>query len=1020
MKLFHQVFCFCISLTFCLIPDISFAQERCGTQNYNTLKNSSDYEIKMQRFEQWMKTKTLQKQSPFRTLADGEIYKIPVVVHVIHNGEAIGQGANIPMEQIEDQIRVLNEDFRRLNPDTTNTPDMFKPAAADMEIEFVLALQDPDGLPTDGVERVQGTKSNWTMSDGSQMKSLSYWPSQDYFNIWVASLANDLIGYAEFPRSDLDGLENVPNRPLQDGIVVDYQHFGSVGNITSGSLGRTTTHEVGHFLGLLHIWGDGGCGEDDFCNDTPDADASTRGCPSDKTSCGSLDMIQNYMDYTADNCMNLFTLDQKARMRTVLENSPRRISLLTSPGLETPIVADNDMGIRKITSPQTSECSSIITPSIELTNFGEKEVTSYKVKLYLQGNFVEEAESNDQLATGESSTLTFTSLTIGSPGNEYELSFEISQVNRGDDENDKNNLQSVNFDVPELGSLPLLDDFENAAESQLLTEGSIENPDNSITWSLTNAEGNGSGNQALFLNFFDYEFGVGERDILNTPNYNFSDIIEATLVFKVAHAQYVENTESNDRLTIGISTDCGNNYSSVIYNKAGKALATSNPTSSAFVPSNRTEWREEEISLDAFAGQPNVRIAFIGQNDYGNNLYIDDVEIRVVVQTNNDIAIARIISPASLSCNTSPIPQILVKNTGKNVVSNFLINFSLDDGPEANALYDQSPLQPEEERTIEFDPINLSVGAHTLNIRLSQPNGTMDQQPDNNFQSLSFMVDGNKDIIPIVNRFQGPTITDLSATKLSDSEEAWRVVNPDGDITWQLTETQGNGNGNFSAQLPHYNYPKTGQTDMFVSPTLDFSQTNEASVFFKVSYAFYNAEYVDTLRVLVSTDCGATYQTVYEKFGQELAVTETTEEWFPITEADWRTEFIDLSAFAGQENVRVAFATANGFGNNLFLDDIEFFVSDDPDPVTPEEEKLVVYPNPAGTDGLVYLTFNLLEKEEVNVQIFNMQGKVMENHIFPNTLNQTYTVDFSTQPGGIYALRILSPSLNPIKRVIIP
>jgi hypothetical protein len=287
-------------------------------------------------------------------------------------------------------------------------------------------------------------------------------------------------------------------------------------------------------------------------------------------------------------------------------------------------------------------------------------------------------------------------------------------------------------------------------------------------------------------------------------------------------------------------------------------------------------------------------------------------------------------------------------------------------------------------------------------------------------KSLTFTLDDKRDVIPIVNTFRGPAITDLSPTKLSNSEQAWQVVNTDGDVTWQLTETQGNGAGNLSAQLPHYNYPKIGQSDMFVSPTLDFSQTRVASVFFKVSYAFYNAEYVDTLRVLVSTDCGTTYQTVYEKFGQELAVTETTEEWFPQNNSDWRTEFIDLSTFAGQENVRVAFVAVNGFGNNLFLDDIEFFVSDDPDPVTLEDVQFVIYPNPVGVNGIVNLTFNLLDKEEVDVQIYNIQGKIMGSHTFPNTLNQTYALDFSTQPGGIYVIRIISPTLNPVRRIIMP
>lgn len=1003
---------------FFLITHFLIGQDRCGTEAYNTPKNQAEYIQRMQKFEQWM-DKKIKNRSQLRTKED-VIYQIPVVVHVIHNGEAVGEGSNIPFNQIADQIRILNEDFRRDNPDSINTPEMFQPVAADVGVEFVLARQDPNGLPTNGVQRVAGTKSSWTLSDGSAMKSLSYWPAEDYFNIWVAPLADDLLGYAEFPIADLEGLEGTPNRRLQDGIVVDYQYFGSEGNIASGSLGRTTTHEAGHYLGLLHIWGDGGCDVDDFCEDTPQAAASTNGCPMEKESCGSIDMIQNYMDYTSDICMNLFTEDQKSRIRTVMENSPRRNSLLTSPGLITPIVADNDMGIREIISPQPFECITTITPALELTNFGEKEVTSYKVRLFLQGNFIEEAVDNVQLETGENTTLSFSPLSVTSFGSSYEVSFEVSEVNGEEDGNDSNNSQAVNFVIPELGTLPLYEDFEIEDQSQLLTEGSIENSDNNLTWELTNAPGNGNDNQALFINFFEYDLGLGERDILYTPNYDFSNVVEATLVFKVAHALYSENgndSESNDRLTIGASTDCGNNYSALIYNKAGKALATAPSTNSAFVPSNRTEWREEQISLNDFAGEPSVRLAFIGQNDYGNNLYIDDIELRVVFQTNNDISIARIISPAVLSCNTSPTPQILVKNTGGNVVNNFVLNFSVDDGTEFSGIYDESPLQPGEERIILLDPLELSLGSHQLEVRLTLPNTTADQQPENNTQVLTFKVDNKKDIIPIVNRFRGPTLTDLSSEELSTSERAWQVINPDNSITWELAETEGNGADNYSALLSHYNYPPQGRSDMLVSPTLDFSQTTEASLFFKVSYAFYNEEYVDTLRVMVSTDCGITYQTVYEKYGQELSIIETTDEWFPEINSDWRKEYINLSEFAGEENVRVAFVAINGFGNNLFLDDFEFFVSDNPEPVSLEEDKFLIYPNPA--EEFLNITFNLLEKEAVRVELFNMQGAIIWRHLYPNTLNQTYSINVSPHPTGIYGMRILSPSLNPVRRIMV-
>ncbi|HCW08707.1 MAG TPA: hypothetical protein DGG95_15215, partial [Cytophagales bacterium] len=250
-------------------------------------------------------------------------------------GEPLGTGTNIPDDQILSQINVLNEDFNRLNADTINTPAEFKSRAGQMNIQFSLAQQDPNGNTSNGITRTLGTKTSWTINDNDELKSLSYWPAENYLNIWVCNLT-DYLGFTQLPISTLPGLENTSRNRLTDGTIIWYKAFGKGNfNLEPGyNLGRTTTHEAGHFFGLRHIWGDvNGCDGTDYIDDTPPQNGSTAGCPvHPQKECPSdnpvAKMFQNYLDYTDDACMNLFTRDQATRMEVVLENSPRRFSLL--------------------------------------------------------------------------------------------------------------------------------------------------------------------------------------------------------------------------------------------------------------------------------------------------------------------------------------------------------------------------------------------------------------------------------------------------------------------------------------------------------------------------------------------------------------------------------------------------------------------------------------------------------------------------------------------------------------------
>ncbi|WP_114752755.1 M43 family zinc metalloprotease [Pleomorphovibrio marinus] len=241
------------------------------------------------------------------------------------------------MRQIQSQIDVLNEDFRRLNADASNTPTAFEGVAADPEIEFLLACVDPNGNATDGIVRVQTTEGIFTRvenPDGTTDEEATgikfaptgspAWPADRYLNIWVCNLGNNLLGYAQFP-------DMMVTQPETDGVVVHTTAFGRIGNVSAPfDQGRTATHEVGHWLNLWHVWGEGGRESDDFVDDTPNQFGPTFDCPSfPQTSCSSNDMFMNYMDYTDDGCMNIFTQGQTDRMRAMFALGGIRESFVT-------------------------------------------------------------------------------------------------------------------------------------------------------------------------------------------------------------------------------------------------------------------------------------------------------------------------------------------------------------------------------------------------------------------------------------------------------------------------------------------------------------------------------------------------------------------------------------------------------------------------------------------------------------------------------------------------------------------
>lgn len=270
-----------------------------------------------------------------------DVYTIPVVVHIVFNTPE----ENLPDSVIYNQIASLNADYRRLNLDAGNVRDTFNTIVGDTYINFVLASFDPDGNPTTGITRTNTDVESFLsleLSPAEGVKSAAEggvdpWDQSRYLNIWVCDMSLFgtvfLLGYATPP----DGLPHWPDGSvdgLADGVVIQYEAFGSnnpnpliAGGGEIDVRGRTATHEVGHYLGLRHIWGDGDCTQEDGVDDTPNAvDQSNQDCDIEKNTCtddigdlGDLpDMVENYMDYSAETCQNSFTLGQIELMRGVI------------------------------------------------------------------------------------------------------------------------------------------------------------------------------------------------------------------------------------------------------------------------------------------------------------------------------------------------------------------------------------------------------------------------------------------------------------------------------------------------------------------------------------------------------------------------------------------------------------------------------------------------------------------------------------------------------------------------------
>ncbi len=588
---------------FFIAPAFLLAQEnhkKCGVDilEEHLHQRDADYALLRQQADALIEQQILlNKQEEERNgKTAGIVYTIPVVVHVIYGDYR----DNIGRAQIEDALRVLNEDFRRQNNDASNTRSVFQSVAADVEVEFKLAKKDPDGNCTDGINRVQ---SAMTVDARDNVKSLIMWPRDKYLNIWTvrsidvsSSVPGIVLGYAYRPTPGQTG--------TRDGIVIRHDRMGTIGTGAGISLGRTLTHEVGHYLGLQHPFVNACSAGNDGIADTPPVFGPSFGCPLNANTCTNdspdlPDMIENYMDYADDNCTNLFTEGQKTLMRAVLTNASLRASIKSSANLTATGVTD------------PPACTPTAFMAVEKTLLCAGESTT----------FFDLSEDGDPTAwqwsfgggTPATSTQQNPTIQYNTPGS-YDVSLTVSNAAGADSKTFTGKIQVKQpYDVYYPNWAQSFEDATIPMPEITLEEGGDE-----ISFELFAGAGS-DGNQCLKLDNFNVDIEE-EIDAVISPAITTIFTQDLDLSFDVAFARK-ENTNT-DEIRVLASTDCGETWVLRRFFR-GASLATASNTTASFVPT-AADWQTLSVGFDAYAGPDPLLVKVEFESGGGNNIYLDN------------------------------------------------------------------------------------------------------------------------------------------------------------------------------------------------------------------------------------------------------------------------------------------------------------------------------------------------------------------------------------------------------------
>ena len=529
-----------------------------------------------------------------KTSSNDSIKTIPVVVHVIHNGGS----ENISDAQVQSQIQILNEDYGKITG--TNGDGN----GVDTKVRFCLANKDPNGNCTNGIVRIKSPLTNHQSYQRALMKELSFWDNNRYLNIYVVKSINGNVGgYSSFPGGS----------PDEDGVVVRHNLFGNTGTASSG-VGRTTTHELGHWFGLYHTFNNG-CGTDtcsdgDYVCDTPPQASPSYNCNTLSTCSNDVpdvnDQKENYLNYTPGTCQNMFTNGQRQRIQATLDTIRIQIwsaTNLIATGCDSDYVAPS-------TCPVVSDFVTLTTDictgnSVYFMDLSLNNPSSW------QWTF---SGGNPATSTDQNPTVTYNA--VGT----YAVKLVVSDSTSSD------SLEITNYitvSLPGTGDpLSFKENFDSGIyPPSTLT---INNPDGGVTWEL-DSMASVSGNYSIKINNL-INTNYGSSDELVLPYFDLTTAHPDSNVYMSFKWAYAKSDPTfSDELLVLLSTDCGVNFTQVFY-KTQPALATGPTQTTPFIPDS-TQWKDAYILLNNYWNNSYVQLKIVNVTDGGNNLYIDNIYV---------------------------------------------------------------------------------------------------------------------------------------------------------------------------------------------------------------------------------------------------------------------------------------------------------------------------------------------------------------------------------------------------------
>lgn len=722
---------------------------------------------------------------------------------------------------------------------------------------------------------------------------------------------------------------------------------------------------------------------------------------------GSLWTIQEYADArnsTSDNGSRFGVWWAKVNPISTLEITDASVGAVISP----------DQGIY---------CNSSFRPSVTVRNLGKDTLKSVQLGMLLDdiqiGPLV--TVSNLALPTfSMSSPVTFPLITPAA--GDHNLKFFTVNPNNSTDLRSANDTTNIYFTIPAALTLPYTESFEEAVFPP--NNGTaVINDDEDKTWELYYGAGR-PGDYSMRMDFFEYGADVngnlGQHDIYQLPKIDVNGLDSVRLSFNVAYQQYFGpdvNAPLIDSLNIVYSPDCGVNWYNAGYAKGGASLSTAPNSNQAFVP-NADQWRTETVVIKNFCEKnlDNIIIGFEAVNRFGNNLYIDSINVVGFSSFNNNALIKSLTKPPLAVCDGKITPAISFGNAGQDTLKSLNINYRIDDGAVSTYNWTGSLLKCDSVK-LNLPTANAAVGTHVLTVYTSLPNGQADEAPGNDTLRQTFSV-YSPVATPVKEDFESNTIP----------ANNWGIQNVNGGTSFERS-TLAAKSGNASLEINNPNAINfNGAVDYYVSPIV-INDPKADSIFAEFDYAYQQGpQYpgstvfpLDTLEVLATKDCGVTFTSIWKKWGSDLQTISdpnfpSTGNFVPASAEDWKHVKIYVDPFVGSSNYQLYFAMKGNKQNNLWLDNVNIW-----EQTLPEKLKLqgyLIYPNPFNNTFLLHHHAVQPPTDLKALIIYNSAGQEVWHKEYKGNAERQINIDLSGKARGLYLLKMIYSKRTIVERIV--